>query len=785
MELQSFGYWLRLKRKALDLTREELAERIGYSAATVRKIEDEERRPSVQIAERLADIFNIPQNERESFLHFARGDWGAAPAETKEESPWQIPAKLPRSNIPATVTSLVGREQEIADIRDHLLKEDIRLVTLIGPPGIGKTRLSIEAARFVLPDFSDGVFFAVLAPLDDPALIALTVAQALGYVGAQNISTKEQLKEGIGEKHMLIVLDNCEHLIEDVASLTSDLLSTCSRLTILTTSRESLRIPGEWLYAVPAFELPVDKSSIDMENVSKFPALTLFAERARAVRPDFVLDLENIRTVSAICARLDGLPLAIELIAARMRLMSPEALLTRLNDQFILSADGRRAPSGRQKTLSDAIQWSYNLLSEEERRLFMYLSVFAGGFTLEAAEAMFSRFSTRKSTPDLIASLLDKSLLQYQPGERDEARYRMLVTIQEFARIRLRYMGEETDLRNRHLAYHLDLVRQADSELRGPSQLEWFDRLEVTRDNLRVALDWAIETGQTETALQFVCALDWLWLARSDHTEGRKWLGRVLEMPDTPRHPAMHAAALAQLAHHVFLQVGENQERPIVDQALLIARTHNDKHNIARALDMLGLALIDEQKFEAAQSALEESAALFQEENNEWMYAHAVMCLGYGLNEKGDLAKSLSMFEHALHVTRNTGDRFLMNVILRGIAIVYLKQNELENATIALRESLLLARQLESKLEVAGTLSRWGKVEQRAGNWRRAARLYWAANNLFELVGAWPQRYEFDLERELAPCRAALREEEFAAIAEESCSMTMEQAIAYALENQG
>jgi predicted ATPase/DNA-binding XRE family transcriptional regulator len=605
MEQHSFGYWLKLKRRALDLTREQLAERVGYSAATVRKIEDEERRPSVQIAARLADFFNIPQNERESFWRFARGDWKSAPMETNVDRPWRATTKPSRSNLPATTTSLIGRAKELQEIREYLLKADIRLVTLMGSPGIGKTRLGIEAARSVLPDFPDGVFFVALAPLDDPALIAITVAQALGYVGARNISTNEQLKEGIGEKQMLIVLDNCEHLIEDVASLASNLLAACSRLAILATSRESLRIPGEWVYPVPAFDVPAEHSLMNITTDSGGPALALFAERARAVRPDFVVDSENIRTVVAICLRVDGLPLGIELIAARMRLMSPQALLQRLNDQFILSADGMRASSERQKTLNYAIDWSYRLLSEEEQKVFSYLSVFSGGFTLGAAESMFSEFVTGKPVADLITSLLDKSLLHYDSTERGEPGYKMLATIREFARMRLQETEEETEMRKRHLVYILDLAEQADKELRGANQLEWLHRLDVMRDNLRAALDWAIATRQTEAALQLARKLDWFWFVRGDHSEGRQWIERVLAMPAAPMYPEARAQALTQLAHHLFLlghRFGPQSQvlsliGQLAEQALSIARVQGDRHNMARALAMLGLDLVEQRDF--------------------------------------------------------------------------------------------------------------------------------------------------------------------------------------------
>src|SRR6185503_3991565 len=321
------------------------------------------------------------------------------------------------------------------------------------------------------------VFFVALAPLDNPSLITLTIVQTLGYVEAKNVPARQQLMDGIGEKQMDLVLDNCEHLIEDVAPLVSDLLSACSRLKILTTSRESLRVAGEWLFPVPNLDVPKESSSINVETAAKFPALTLFAERARAVRLDFTLNHDNIQTVSSICAQLDGLPLAIELIAARMRLMSPEVLLTRMHNQYVLSADGMRALSARQKTLNDAIGWSYNLLSAEEQIFFAYLSVFSGGFTLETAESMFSAMFTTKSVSELITSLLDKSLLQRALDEHGEPRFTMLVTIQEFARTRLREIGKEAETRDLHLAYFLDLAEQADREIHGPEQVEWMDRL--------------------------------------------------------------------------------------------------------------------------------------------------------------------------------------------------------------------------------------------------------------------------------------------------------------------
>ena len=792
MQIYSFGDWLKRRRRALDLTQAELADQVGCSAAAIRKMEAEERRPSVQITERLAEIFAIPEQERANFLRFARGELRSAPAETKDQFPWYTFTKSTYSNLPATVTSLIGREHEIMDIREYLRSATIRLVMLSGPPGIGKTRLSIEVARTILSDFPDGVFFVALAPLEDPSLLARTVAQALGYVETKRQLASEQLIEGIGDKQLLIVLDNCEHLIEDVASLASGLLSACSRLKILATSRESLRIPGEWMYsvkalAVPALDVPVPKESsvVAIETASAFPALTLFTERARAVRSDFVLDADNIHAVASICAQLDGLPLAIELMAARMRLMTPQSLLEHWNNQYVLSADGMRASSTRQKTLNDAIAWSYNLLSEEEQRLFAYLSVFSGGFTLATVETILSELFVRTSISGLIASLLDKSLLQ-RTVEReapDETRFTMLVTIQKFALNCLQNTGSEATARNQHLAYFLNLAEQADQEIHGPNQVAWLRRLSTERDNLRSALSWVIETRQTGLALQMAGNLSLFWFRRSNLSEGRQWLGQVLMLPDALQYPRLYSYAMAQLAFHTWLQIGPKEARPFVEQALSVARAYEDKWNIAWALTVYGLILIAESNFAAAKSILEDSKVLFQEINDEWGYANAVISLGNGAYNQDDPDAALALHEESLLGFRKLGDKYFESVALRFIGMIKVKQGDLKPGVDTLRGALILAQQLDSKYEVGAGLQHIGDAAKAAGNPTRAVRLYWGSRNIFDSIGAWQEAGDTEFDDKLATCRVALDESEFTVAVEQGRAMTIEQAIAYALEN--
>ena len=685
---------------------------------------------------------------------------------------------------------MIAREKEIALVREYLSSDDIRLVTLMGPPGIGKTRLSIEVARASLDNFPDGVFFVPLALLDHPNSIASAIIQALGYMESGSNSPEDQLKESMGNKQMLIVLDNCEHLIEEVASISSQLLSACPGLEILATSRESFRIPGEWLYHVPAFDIPIESDTINLDNASDFPALMLFVERARAVRPDFKLTTDNIQTIAAICAHLDGLPLVIELIAARMRLMSPQALLERLSGQFVLTADGMRAPSERQKTLQNAIDWSYRLLSEQEQKLFLYLSVFSGGFTLADAEAIFARRFTKPSVPELLTLLLDKSLIQRLSNEAGEDQYEMLVTIQEYARERLQQTSEEAEVRNQHLAYFLRLAEHANPELYGHNQLEWLNRLSATRDNLRAALDWAIETKQTRSALDMARKLDWFWFIRSDHVEAAQSLLRVLEMPIVSSYPEAHAEILAQLEHHkhvlgnyIAAQLGESGTATFAKQALSIARAHNDVHNSARALAMIGLIMINVNSFVEAQSALEESRKLFQEVQDEWGDAYSFFVLGYKSFVQNDLASALPIMEQAYAIFKKLGERLFMCVALRYIGITRIKLHNIKQGIEALRDALNTAHQVGSKYETAATFYRWGQAAQYLGDPARTVSLFWAAKKAHDTIGMgiWTQGLDAEFETVLEQCRVVLGEAAFVEAVEQGRAMTMEQAIAFAL----
>ena len=723
----SFGEWLKRQRMGRGLTRDQLAHQIGCASVTLQKIESEERRPSAQIVTRLAEIFEIPKDEQTNFLQYARGDWKYAPGEVTGESPWLLSPKSPRTNLPAVLTALIGREGQLAKLHDYLMRAEIRLVTLIGPPGIGKTRLSIEAARQSLPNFSDGVFFAGLAALDDPKLIAATVRQALGYVENQKLPADQHLMQAIGEKQMLIVLDNCEHLVEDAAMFASRLLSACSHLKILATSREVLHSPGEWLYTVPPLELPETTSQVDIDSALKYPALILFTERARAMRNDFALTAENVQIISSICAELDGLPLAIELVAAQIRLHSPQSLLQKLSDPFVLSVQGTQAVPSRQLTLSHAIGWSYDSLTPDEKTLFAYLSVFSGGFTLPAAKSIFSRYFTRGSISDLITSLLDKSLLQRSPDSLAEVRFTMLVTIQQFALDLLRQMSEEADVRNWHLSYFLDLAEQTDREIHGPAQLKWINCAEDELDNFHAALSWCMSNQKTKPALRLLIGLSEAWLKRDRYHEIRSWFDAIRSLSGIMDYPLLYARLLSRIGQlGWFLGDFDYYESLLEEsQAILIRLGVEGEPDLALTLGRLGLlALLVKADNKAARSFCERSLQLHHKHGNQWGMALASLYLGKTLSNGGDDVLALALFEQSLAVFHQLGDLWHMARTSLFLGQLFLRQGHYERARVHFDEQLKIDEGLRFKNGIVNALLSLGYLYRHQGDFGRAMHFY-------------------------------------------------------------
>ncbi len=783
-EQHSFGSWLRLKRKAFDLTREALADRVGCSVSMIRKLEEEERRPSAQIAGLLAEIFKIPLTERTAFLRFARGDWSSTPSLGDEEAPWRISthtaiAQRSRSNVPATFTSLIGRDKDITAIHDYLTNPDIRLVTLIGAPGIGKTRLSIASASRSLDEFSDGVFFVVLSPLDQPSLIPSAISQALGYIEKNNLSPEEHLIEGIGNKRMLLVLDNCEHLIEDVARLASSLLSACSRLKILTTSREALGIPGEWLYSVPALDMPKEYSIIDVETVSEFPALALFAERARAARSDFALNPENIRAVVSICSQLDGLPLAIELIAARVKTLSIEQIAARLDDRFALLTSGSRIAASRQQTLRAALDWSYELLTETERELFRQLSVFAGGFTLEALESV-ALLDSNQSILDALSRLVDKSLLLVE--QQDQPRYRFLEPIRQYARDKLNETGESNLIQDRHLNHYLRVAEETEPYLFGVGQQDWKNRLELDHDNLRVALAWSLESNQIEAGLKMAGALAWFWHNKGHLSEGNLWLEKILASGigthGKERAKALRASSILATGSGDYIRA-----KAFAESSIKLYREIGDDRGAGLVLADLGASLHWGGKEEEAIESLEESLRLLRATGERWEIAYALLWLGDTWFRMGDMERAATSWEESLHLTQELGDDYLRGWSLGGLADVVRLRADYKRATGMFKESLSLYLNSGNKFGPPFSLEALALVAAALGDAKRAARLWGAAASWREAINEpLPPTYQRDYAASITQARTQLVEEVYASAWSEGYAMSPEQAIALALE---
>ena len=614
-------------------------------------------------------------------------------------------------------------------VHGYLLDPNIRIATLTGPPGIGKTRLSLAAAQEVLSDFKDGVFFVALAPLERPGLMALTIIQALGFAEMERKPPLEQLKDGIGDRQILLVLDNLEHLIDEAAVLVSDLLSACPCLKILATSREALRVPGEWIYPVPALKMPTGQLQ-SMEQVSQYTALGLFVERARAVRPDFVPTTDHLQTVATICSQLDGLPLAIELIAAHVRLMSLQALLAKLDDQFILYADGMRAVPDRQKTLNNAISWSYDLLTPEEQNLFTRLSVFSGGFTLDAAEAIFSQTVTGKSIPELIALLADKSLLQRILDAHGETRFTMLMTIQQFALGRLRQVGEETDIRDRHLAYFLDFAEQADKQIHGPDQARWLNLLEMELNNFRTALDWCISNQKTESALRLLGALGWAWDVHAQYFEARSWFHKIKSLPDIKDHPVCYATLLNHIARHDWMLGNMPEARALLEesQGIWLGLGASGEQGLADTFRWLGsVAFWGESDKSLAQYYFEESLKSSQKHEDPHGIALSLLFLGV-INYNDGLA--LDRFEQSLDLFRPLGDLYWIASLLKIFSWKFRDQGNFEKAHLHLSDSLEIYEEIGFKEGIVEDLLNRGLLFQHEGKYVQAEQFYYQSLQL-------------------------------------------------------
>ncbi|MBA3412882.1 MAG: tetratricopeptide repeat protein [Actinobacteria bacterium] len=626
------------------------------------------------------------------------------------------------TNLPIQPTSLIGREQQVAEVVALVRREDIRLATLTGTGGSGKTRLSLQVAAELVADFEDGVFFVDLAAITDPHLIIPTVGQTLSVREKPGQSLFETLKDYLRDKHLLLVLDNFEQLL-DAGPAVSALLAGAPSLKALVTSRAPLHLSGEHEYSVPPLAVPDLEASEPLATLAAYEGVQLFVERAQAVKPEFELTGENAPAVAEICARLDGLPLAIELGAARVRILSPQALLGRLSQRLALLTGGARDAPARQRTLRDTIEWSYGLLSASEQRLFARISVFVGGRTINAAEAVCDPAAELGAAVfDGVASLVEKSLLRQDEGPADEPRFFMLETIREYAIDRLERSGEGELLRQRHAHYFVALAEEAEPEILGPDQVVWLERLEAERANFRAALGWSLERGDTELALRLIGSLRRAWVARGYLSETRKWLEAAFEQ-SAAVPPQVEAKALYALGRVALVEGDYDQAIPSLEQSARLFRELSEAEGLVFSLADLSFVATAQGRHEDAQRFADESLAEGKAAGNERTIAaalHSLACTKFDADEYGE---ARSLFEQSLTLRRNLGDKRNIANSLCYLGSVALLEGDYDGATALLDESLALGRELGNLLVVSAALANESLVALAAGDAGRAAAL--------------------------------------------------------------
>ena len=726
----SFGYWIRRQRKTLDLTQQSLAERVGCSLAEIKKIEGDERKPSRQIAERLADSLGIPANQREIFVECARGlrTVDQLPLAREPGVPTATRTRMPKSshhNLPVQLTSFIGRKKEIIDVI-HLL-ERARLVTLIGSGGTGKTRLSIQVANELLDKYRHGVWIVELAPILDPLLIPRITALAIGLRGEPRHPVVDMLSDYLHEKKMLLLLDNCEHLIEACAEFSDLLLHACPHIRILATSREALGIAGETTYLVPSLKLPEMQNLPTVHALSQSEAVQLFIERATEKTQSFIMTDENASSIAQICYHLDGIPLAIELAAGKIRALSIQQIAQRLDDRFHLLTGGSRTELPRHQTLQAAVEWSYNLLSPKEQTLFRRLSVFVNGWTLEAAEEVCVGDGVEPyDILDLLTHLVNKSLvLVTERSQSGETRYHMLETIRQYAREKLFASGATEIVGGHHLEFFLRFAEEAEPKLHGSEQLTWFNHLEAEHDNFRAALDWAKASGSAQEGLRLASALRLFWYVRGYWSEGRKWLTEMLTQPGAWERTLPRAGALAMAASLATYQGDLAIGQALAMESIMLCRQLDEegKYILAFALGTLGWNLIG-QDADSAHAALEESLAIARQIGYKYVIATSLNALGNILQQQGAHSAAQTMFEESVATSQDEGDRRYSAAPLASLGFVLYKQGDPISARSNLDQALMIAREMGDERHVVWALISLGDIEISEGHYKQAQSNY-------------------------------------------------------------
>jgi predicted ATPase len=678
------------------------------------------------------------------------------------------------TKVPAPASSFIGREREVRALCELIERDDVRLVTLTGPGGIGKTRIALRAASDLQTRFEDGAAVVMLAPVSSVAMVAPAIGEALGAPETSGRAPLDGLKDFLRRRRMLLVLDNFEHLVE-AAPVVAELLEAAGDLKVLVTSREVLRLSGEWEFPVPPLSLP--KSGVtSTEALARSEAVRLFVDRAQAARRDFILTDELAPVVAEICRRLDGLPLAIELAAAQVRMLTPQAIASRLDRRLHLLTGGARDLPQRQRTLRATIEWSYDLLNDADRVLFERLGVFAGGWTLDAAEAVCGG----DGGPEVIeglASLVEKSMVRHRRAAQGEPGFEMLETIREFALERLEERGDAERVRLAHALFFLRLALDAEPLLRTGEQDRCVERLAAENDNLRAAMRWSLDRGEPGRVARMGQALWLFWWARSLLPEAVAWMEEVLSIGES-LSTEERAMATQALGVSAFTQGDDVRAVPNLRSGVALGRELGDLRGMATALIALAAAVAQTEGATRGEEMAREAVAAFRELEDAWGIASALGVLGRILNLAGRSKEAVPVLEESVADAREVGQQSLLGLSLLNLGLGRLGMADLKGARVTLRESLGLLARVGNREITAGAVEALAAVSAQGGDPERAAVLFGAAEGVRSSVGAlvWaPERPSHD--RTEASLRQALGGEGFEARFAEGAALSIPEAL--------